>query len=294
MLSSKLFRRSAALLLVLCAALMLIPLPVLAEDDVLPQEESTQSAIAVSVVHYSAYSGSSSIGYLEDGTRLTVLGEKGDFLKIDCYDMNGYIAKSQVRQDADEEYYVNCQTGSRETRGMTAYSAQDVLRLRGSLCATAMKYRGVPYVLGGSSPWGFDCCGLTQYVYAQEGIPLERNQNEQLHDGIIVAKEDMQPGDLVFLENTNGYGVIASHVGMYIGNGKMIHAGNSGVAVVDLDNAYYASHYLCARRVVLTDLSQSAVPAPLGLSQSINSSYWREGSQPSVLGTSFFGEILYW
>lgn len=273
------FQRALALLLVACAFLTVLPQPVCAEE--LPEEEAqpAQTGIAVSVIHYGPYNGSAAIGCMQDGTRLTVLGESGAFYKVDCFDMKGYIAKSQVRRNGDGQYYVNCQGDSSETRTMRSYSSEEVLRLRSSLCAISLKYQGRPYVHGGTGPWGFDCCGLTQFIYAQEGIALHRNQNDQMYDGVIVAKEDLQPGDLIFFQGTAGYGSISSHVGMYIGNGKLIHAGSHGVMVVNLSDSYFTYHYLCSRRVVLSDLSQSTDQTPLGLGQNLNSSYWRESSR---------------
>lgn len=269
-------RRLLAVILLACACVTLIPQSARAEDEILQAQEETLYYTA-SYVHYSAGTGSTKIGCMENGTRLTVLGEKGEFYKIDCFDMTGYIAKSQVRQDENGDYVVDCQGGSKETATMQGFTAQQVLDMRSALCSLAVQYIGRPYVLGGNGPWGFDCSGYTKFLYAKLGIDLDRNQNEQLHDGLIVAKEDMQPGDLVFFQGTTGYGAVSSHVGMYIGNGQMIHAGSQGIAIVSLDQAYFVEHYLCSRRIIISDVAQSVTQAPLGLGQSMNSSYWRGG-----------------
>ncbi len=94
-----------------------------------------------------------------------------------------------------------------------------------ALVAAAQKEMGVPYVWGGMSPAGFDCSGLTSYVYAQQGIRLPRTAEEQRMAASPVSMNDLKPGDLVF------WGEPAYHVGIYIGNGQYIHAPQPGQSV---------------------------------------------------------------
>lgn len=113
----------------------------------------------------------------------------------------------------------------------------------------AKKLLGTPYVWGGTTPKGFDCSGFVQYVFNQSGINLPRTTTEQYKVGTYVAKSNLQPGDLVFLQNTYREGI--SHVGIYIGDGKMIHASSSkGVVTSSLSTSYYTQHYYGARRVL--------------------------------------------
>lgn len=109
----------------------------------------------------------------------------------------------------------------------------------------AKRYLGVPYVWGGSSPRGFDCSGLMQYVYAQLGISISRTASSQAREGIYVDRANLTYGDLVFFAR-GGY---VHHVGMYIGDGKMIHAPHSGdvVRIVDLSSH---KNYYTARRII--------------------------------------------
>lgn len=113
----------------------------------------------------------------------------------------------------------------------------------------AKKYLGAPYVNGGASPSGFDCCGFTYYVLKQLGYSPYRTVASQYQQGAAVSKANLQPGDLVFFANTAGSGL--SHVGIYAGNGQFIHAPNSRstVSYSDLTSGYWAEHYYGARRI---------------------------------------------
>jgi cell wall-associated NlpC family hydrolase len=117
------------------------------------------------------------------------------------------------------------------------------------IVAIATRYLGYPYVYGGSSPaTGFDCSGFTQYVYAQAGISIPRHSAAQPAAGPAVSRDALLPGDLVFFAGTYGAGI--SHVGIYVGNGRMIHSSTPGVGVCydSLDAAYWVAHYYGACR----------------------------------------------
>lgn len=117
------------------------------------------------------------------------------------------------------------------------------------IIATAKKYIGVPYLWGGESPSGFDCSGFVQYVFKAHGISLNRTCETQYKHGKYVSKSNLKPGDLVFFQNTYKAGI--SHVGIYIGDGKFIHASSSkGVTISNLSSSYYTSHYYGARRIL--------------------------------------------
>ncbi len=114
---------------------------------------------------------------------------------------------------------------------------------------TARKYMGVPYLWAGTTPKGFDCSGFTQYVFKQNGIALSRTTLTQYKEGIYVSKKNLQPGDLVFFQNTYREGI--SHVGIYVGDGKFIHASSSrGITITPLSNTYWAPRYYGARRIL--------------------------------------------
>ncbi|WP_241249330.1 C40 family peptidase [Rhodococcus sp. X156] len=88
----------------------------------------------------------------------------------------------------------------------------------------ALAQVGKPYVWGATGPSSFDCSGLVQYAYKQAGVSLPRTTSQQVKVGVAVTASQMQPGDLVF-----AYG--GGHVGIYVGNGKYVHAPTSGDVV---------------------------------------------------------------
>ena len=111
----------------------------------------------------------------------------------------------------------------------------------------ARKYLGVPYKFGGTTAKGFDCSGLVQRVFHEQGlIKTPRMADEQFKFGKAVQRNALQNGDVVFFTT---YEKGASHCGVYIGNGKFIHASSSkGVMISALDDTYWKPRYLGARR----------------------------------------------
>ena len=116
------------------------------------------------------------------------------------------------------------------------------------IVANALQYLGVPYVWGGTSPYGFDCSGFVQYVFATAGVGLPRMADEQFEVGTPVSRHNLRPGDMVFFST---YEPGASHVGIYIGNGNFVHASSvSDVTITPLNKEYYVETYLGARRLL--------------------------------------------
>ena len=208
-----------------------------------------------SIVRNGAYYSASPIGQLENGTAVTVLEETREFYRIDCYDTEGYIAREQISYRERIGYYVNCKADSTETRTFTYESHDTALQLRHSLYALAREQLGKPYIYGSTGTRGFDCSGLMLYLFESHGITLHRRASEQLQDGIIVSSESMMVGDLVFFRESWD-SCPASHVGIYVGDGQIIHAGSGGMEYAKLDYGYYAKNFLCVRRVVDTNTAQ--------------------------------------
>lgn len=113
---------------------------------------------------------------------------------------------------------------------------------------TALAYCGTRYRSGGTSRGGFDCSGFVRYVYSKYGLKLPHSSAAQARLGVSVSKSELKAGDLVFFQ-TNGRSI--SHVGIYMGGGKFVHASNHGRGVTtdSLSSSYYAPRYRGARRV---------------------------------------------
>lgn len=111
----------------------------------------------------------------------------------------------------------------------------------------AKEFNGAPYKWGASNGKSFDCSGFTMYVYKKFDIILGHSAASQFSEGTKVSKENLQLGDAVFFST---YKKGASHVGIYVGGGKFIHANSSGgsVRISSLGEAYYVKRYIGARR----------------------------------------------
>lgn len=121
-----------------------------------------------------------------------------------------------------------------------------------AIIATGNRYLGTPYRYGAPSgvTYVFDCSSFTQYVYKKHGISLPRTSREQAKVGRYVSKSNLRKGDLVFFSTRKSGGKIA-HVGIYVGNGKMLHTyGEGGVKYSSMNSDWWSSHYITARRVI--------------------------------------------
>ena len=129
-----------------------------------------------------------------------------------------------------------------EASASTSYSVDDLKEI-------SSKYIGVRYSYGGTSASGFDCSGFVRHVFKELGITsLDRTSAGMYGQGTAVDKSELQPGDLVFF-NTSGKRV--SHVGIFIGSGKFIHASTSkGVIKTSInDKQYWGKKYVGAKRI---------------------------------------------
>jgi cell wall-associated NlpC family hydrolase len=188
--------------------------------------------------------------------------------------MGQYLAQSQAPQPEQEAQ--SNKPAARETQPQTqtqtqaqaqpqpAPQAQQAAELRSGtprgaeqpapsnrgaiIVSNALKFVGYRYRFGGTSPAGFDCSGFVYYVMKISGLNVGRSMYAQLNSGQRISTKDLQPGDLLFWSNTYKRGL--SHAGIYIGNGKFIHAENerTGVRISSMYTAYWASRFTAAVR----------------------------------------------
>ncbi len=111
----------------------------------------------------------------------------------------------------------------------------------------ALAMQGKPYRYGGNTPSGFDCSGLVQYSYGRAGARLPRNTEALWDSSRTVPQRQTRPGDLLFFTQE---GKRSSHVGIYLGNDRFVHAPSSGkrVVVASLADPYWRRHFEGARR----------------------------------------------
>lgn len=247
------FARRVCLLLILALCWMMA-LPVSAKPV-----DLELSYLETAPVYHRADNSAARIGYLPHGTQLTVLQQQGQYYQIDCYDMIGFIHNRFVIV-IKGEYYVNCKMNDATAVTFLERPADIVGQLQLRIYASATALVGVPYVAGGTTPRGFDCAGFTQYIYNLLNISIPRTCDGQLGAGLIISKESLRCGDLVLFQRTTSYRGISTHVGIYLGGGKLIHAGGKGITIVDLESDYFVTHYLCARRIISVEDTQPDLP----------------------------------
>lgn len=135
-----------------------------------------------------------------------------------------------------------CGSSPKYKYGKTSASKQTVI-------TTAKKMLGVKYRYGGTSPnQGFDCSGLVQYSHKSAGITLPRTTGQQYRESKRVSRKNLKVGDLVFFKTVISRAV--SHVGIYLGNNKFIHAPSSGkrVKINSMNEKYWLKHFTGAGR----------------------------------------------
>jgi len=162
------------------------------------------------------------------GNKVKVIGQSGYWYQIRLSDARtGWVSKAYLK--------VNLRQQKIDT-----------------VVATAKSLIGTPYVWGGESPseGGFDCSGLTQYVFSQVGFKLNRISGNQANQGIYISRGSLQRGDLIFY-SFNGNGIV-DHVGLYIGNGEMIHSPKAGdyVKVTNITTSYWQTRFVTVRRII--------------------------------------------
>jgi len=178
--------------------------------------------------------GYASYGRLASDTRVDVLAKQAGWYRVRTpRGTIGWVSSPLVALDTN-------------AAPAKIVAANDVVRI-------AQKYVGARYIWGGATPRGFDCSGLTQYVYRQVGVRLPRKASQQFstRNGKRIASiEALVPGDLVFFERTTEERGI-THTGIYVGNGRMIAARSErlGVRYVSMYEPFWHSRFVAGLRV---------------------------------------------
>ncbi len=122
--------------------------------------------------------------------------------------------------------------------------------IRESVIETALGQIGRPYHYGGADPSGFDCSGLVQYSYALAGVKVPRTARDLMDAGKHISLHDARPGDLLFYRFDDKGDAL--HVAIYLGEGQMVHAPESGrqVTVIPLDPQIWSDRFVAAVRIV--------------------------------------------
>ena len=170
------------------------------------------------------------------GEELEVLEDLGDWVKVDMDGDEGYVSKE----------YVSISSELQKAMTMTEVKyGQGVSDVRVSLVSYATQFVGNPYVWGGTSLTnGADCSGFVLSVYAKYGISLPHHAASQAGCGTKISASEAQPGDLFFYGNGRGI----NHVGIYIGNGQVVHA-SSPKTGIKISNASYRNP-VCVVRIL--------------------------------------------
>ena len=185
-------------------------------------------------VRSGAGAGYSRLGKLPAGTLVTVITEGKDWHLVTAKGLKGYVSARYVNI-IDPEAAANAATPGEK------------------FAELAKQYLGVPYVYGGTSPSGFDCSGIIYYIAKSMGYSVPRTATNQWNAGYTkVSRSELQPGDLVFFTKTYHSSKYITHVGIYIGDGKFLHASSptsGGVIVTPMSNSFYSSRFVGGRRI---------------------------------------------
>ena len=183
----------------------------------------------------------SKIGSLDYKEKVTVLSTSNGWAKINYKGQAGYVSSSYLQSTVP--------SGSTSNSG----SNNSVSASASSVIAYAKTLLGKPYVWGAQGPNSFDCSGFTYYVFKNKaGIILPRTSSAQSKYGTYVSRNNLRAGDLVFFDTNGANNGQVSHVGLYIGNGQMIHASYSQKKIVidNFNSSYFKSTFVNGRRVL--------------------------------------------
>lgn len=186
------------------------------------------------------------ITVISKGTYLTGK-DHGDWLEITVNGRTAYVMKAYLSTQKPKVEVVKKPEQPKEAPKQNLPTPnQSAVE---TMVQAALSQVGKPYVYASSNPAvGFDCSGLTYYAFGKVGVYLSRSAASQFGYGTPIPKSDIKRGDLLFFSNGSRIG----HVGIYLGNGKMVHAStyDTGVIVSNIGIGYYINNYAGARRIL--------------------------------------------
>ena len=199
---------------------------------------NTTSGLNMRTGPATSYAKITTIAY---GQSVNVLSTSNGWSKINYSGSTGYVS-SQYLQSTKPS------SSSSSNSGSTSVSSS-----ASSVIAYAKTLLGKPYVWGAQGPNSFDCSGFTYYVFKNKaGIVLPRTSSAQSKYGTSVSWSNLRAGDLMFFDTNGANNGQVSHVGLYIGNGQMIHASSSQrkIVITSVNTSYYKNAFVNARRVL--------------------------------------------
>jgi N-acetylmuramoyl-L-alanine amidase len=229
---------------------------------VAPTESTLIKFVTVDALNVRAGPGTDSdlLEILPGGTLVTVLEEQESWSRIELSGEEAWVYREYL-SDTNADAVVAALGGEPQINQLP----EDIATLLANgeslpsgsgessnsiVLKTAERYLGVPYVWGGASPEeGFDCSGYVMYIFGELGVSLPHGAEAISQYGTPVEFQDLQPGDVIFFQNTYRYGV--SHLGIWAGNNTFIHAPEPGVNVSYEElKGFYLDHYWGARRIL--------------------------------------------
>lgn len=244
------------------------------QQEIQTMEETTKTTENTDLSFTKGYINSSSVNVRKEPTKsseilttlilntgVTITAQTDEWYKIEYGDYKGYIHKSlisdkpvstsrngEARAVLIEEEKATVKQEEVKSEQVVTTSSSSVAGE--NIVSFAKQYLGYPYVYGGTTPGGgFDCSGFVYYVFNSCGYSISRSCSVQAQSGIAVSRAQLQPGDILFFNNTSNGSI--GHTGIYIGEGRFIHAANPkrGVVTDTINSGYYNTYYYSARRV---------------------------------------------
>lgn len=198
-------------------------------------------------LRYEASLGAGIAAVAPAGTVVLITGGASNgFYPVDWDGLRGFMSGDYLTKTSEEL----SKRGGSANPGTEQPPAGGATATGNAIADYALQYVGYPYVWGTAGPASFDCSGFTYWVMKQVlGVDIGRGTWTQISAGVPVSRDNLQPGDLVFHQNTYQPGL--SHVGIYIGNNKMVNGLNedAGVVISDISSDYWESRWYGARRL---------------------------------------------